>query len=199
MILDIPFVVVDVETTGSCPFPDRVIEIGATKVLNGKIVDNFSTLVNPGRNIPPIITWLTGITNKDVATAPSFIEVAEDFKNFLGDAVFVAHNVHFDYRFMSSELVMAEYGPLKNPMLCTIKLARRTFPGLMYYNLVDLCRNLKIPLVKAHRADHDAQAAAHILIKSLKKLTACGFDEIEEFGKFYRNSPAQCARMLQLT
>ncbi len=197
MISKLPFVVIDVETTGSHPVMDRIIEIGAVKVLDGQVIDTLSTFINPGRNIPPTITWLTGITNRHTANAPSFFEEAERISNFLKGQVFVAHNALFDYRFVNAELVRSDCTPLENSIICTLQLARRTFPGLIHYNLGDLCRTLKIHHERAHRANADALATAHLLIRMIKKLTACGFEELGRFQEFYERSPKECAALLQ--
>lgn len=172
------FVVVDVETTGSLPGKDRIIEIGAAKVFDNKIVDTFKTLINPNRQIPRIITEITGITNQMVARAPSFLAVADKFKEFIGKSVFAAHNATFDYNFVNMEFAMASIGHMQNPMICTLKLARQTFPGFIYYNLPDLCRNLKISHPRAHRAGDDAFATAQLLIKILKRRTAMSEPEL---------------------
>lgn len=195
--MEIPFVVVDVETTGgTAGRGDRIIEFAAVKVHGGEIVDTFSTLVNPARDIPPVITWLTGISRSMVSGAPLFAEIAPRVADFLSGHVFVAHNVTFDYNFVDMELVLADQGGLASPQLCTIKLARRVFPGLLHYNLGDLCRTMKVPLAKAHRAENDAVATAHLLIRMLKKLRACGFEDRQSFNEFYARSPAECAAML---
>jgi len=166
------FVVVDVETTGSIPGKDRIIEIGAAKVFDNKIVDTFKTLINPCRQIPRIITEITGITNHMVARAPTFFAVADKFRDFIGTSVFAAHNAAFDYNFVNMELAMASHRHMQNPMICTLKLARKAFPGFIYYNLPDLCRNLKISHPRAHRAGDDAFATAQLLIKIIKRMAA---------------------------
>src|SRR6202034_524435 len=98
------YVVVDVETTGSWANGDRITEIGAVKVRNHEIIDEWHSLINPQRSIPSIITRLTGITNDMVRDAPLFAEIADSFMQFMGDGVFVAHSVNFNYGFISYEL-----------------------------------------------------------------------------------------------
>lgn len=197
MITKIPFTVVDVETTGGRAGADRVIEVAAVKICGGEIIDSFSTLINPGRGIPPMITWLTGITDKMTAGAPVFGEITGKFKKFLGDTVFAAHNVEFDYRFIDMECVLADSGALTNSTVCTLRLARRVFPGLLYYNLSDLCSTLRVPLKRAHRALDDATATAKILIRMLNKLDACGLGAHERFRYFYALPPRECADLLK--
>jgi len=156
------YVVVDVETTGGRPGPHRVTEIGAVKVQNGKIIDEFQTLINPRRSIPPFITRLTGITPDMVKNAPSFRDIADDFMAFMGDAIFVAHNVNFDYGFISFEFKSLDY-PFRHPKLCTCASMRKHYPGHSSYSLKNLCGEFGIDLTSHHRALCDAKAAAELL------------------------------------
>lgn len=160
---DQTYVVVDVETTGGRGESHRVTEIGAVKVRNGKVVDHFQTLLNPQRSIPPNITRLTGITPAMVASAPYFFDVANDFEEFMQDAIFVAHNVEFDYGFISSEFKRLGR-PFRYPKLCTCASMRKLYPGHRSYSLGELCRSFDIPLKQHHRALCDAEAAAELLL-----------------------------------
>ncbi len=192
---DVTFTVVDVETTGSNPGLARVIEVGAVKISQGKIVDTFHSLTNPGQRIPFFISWMTGISNSMVKNAPPFFTFAEEFRNFLQGTVFVAHNAQFDYEFIKTEFIRAEYPVLLNPMLCTIKLARRIFPGFTHYNLRDLSRNLGIPLERAHRALDDCLATAKILLLMLEKLTSFGLNDLTDLERIYQLSPQECSEL----
>jgi len=157
------YVVVDVETTGGRGEHHRVTEIGAVKVQGGKVVDRFQTLLNPERSIPPNISRLTGITPAMVEGAPYFADVADAFEAFLQDAIFVAHNVEFDYGFIAAEF--ARVGrPFRYPKLCTCASMRRLWPGHRSYSLESLCRAFDIPLKQHHRALCDAEAAAELLL-----------------------------------
>ena len=157
------YVVVDVETTGGSGDQHRITELAAVKVRNGRVVDRFQTLVNPQRPIPPKIIRLTGITEEMVATAPSFAEVADEFAAFMGDAIFTAHNVNFDYGFVSREF--ARLGRrFRHPKLCTCSSMRRLYPGLPSYSLGALCAQFDVPLKQHHRALCDAEAAADLLL-----------------------------------
>lgn len=158
-----PYVVVDVETTGGRPGLHRLTEIGAVKMIGGQVVDEFQTLLNPQRSIPPNITRITNITNEMVADAPLFVEVAEQFRAFMGDAIFAAHNVNFDYGFMSAEYEMIDQR-FRYPKLCTVASMRRLYPGHRSYSLKNLCRDFEIDLKSHHRALCDAKAAAELLI-----------------------------------
>jgi len=160
---DQDYVVVDVETTGGRGERHRVTEIGAVRVRNGRVVDTFSTLLNPQRTIPPNITRLTGISAATVADAPYFVDVADDFERFLGDAIFVAHNVEFDYGFIAREFERIGR-PFRMPKLCTCSSMRRLYPGHASYSLANLCREYGIALNNHHRALCDAEAAAELLL-----------------------------------
>ncbi len=157
------YVVVDVETTGGKGEHHRVTEIGAVKVRGGEIVDSFQTLLNPQRTIPPGISRLTGITPAMVEDAPYFADVADQFEDFMGDAIFVAHNVDFDYGFVSREY--ARLGrSFRHAKLCTCASMRRLYPGLGSYSLAALSRQFDISLQQHHRALCDAEAAAELLL-----------------------------------
>ena len=120
-----PFVVVDTETTGTSPSVDRIIEIGAVKIINGEMVEEFEQLINPGTLIPSRITRLTHITNGMVFDKPPIDIILPPFLDFLGDAVLVAHNLSFDVGFLNAELNRMDAHPLDNTSLCTLRLARR--------------------------------------------------------------------------
>lgn len=156
------YVVVDIETTGGSGAFHRITEIGAVKVKNGKIIEEFQTLINPGRSIPKFITGITGITNEMVADAPKFSDIAERFFEFTKGAIFVAHNVRFDYGFMQKEFQRLETSFVR-PVLCTVQGMRKHYPGLHSYSLKNLCVNFNISLEQHHRAMFDAKAAAELL------------------------------------
>lgn len=156
------YVVVDIETTGAWSSGDRVTEIGAVKIRNHEVVNEWHSLINPQRSIPAKIVQLTGITNEMVREAPAFSEIADSLLTFMGDGIFVAHNVNFDYGFLSYE-----YGRLERrfrfPKLCTCVGMRRRYPGHKSYSLGKLCAIYGIELEDHHRALCDARAAARLL------------------------------------
>jgi len=156
------YVVVDVETTGGSGEQHRVTELAAVKVRDGRIVDRFQTLLNPQRPIPPNITRLTGISDAMVTDAPLFADVAGEFEAFMEGSIFVAHNVSFDYGFVSREFTRIGRG-FRYPKLCTCSSMRKFYPGLPSYSLGELCRQFGIPLRQHHRAMCDAEAAAELL------------------------------------
>ncbi len=157
------YVVIDVETTGGHGEQHRVTEIGAVKVQGGEIVDRFQTLLNPKRSIPAGITRLTGITPAMVADAPVFADIADRFTAFLEGAIFVAHNVEFDYGFIGREFRRLGR-PFRYPKLCTCRSMRKLYPGHSSYSLAALCSAYGIELRQHHRALADAQAAAELLL-----------------------------------
>lgn len=176
------YVVVDLETTGGRAEYHRVTEMGAVKIRDGKIVDTFETLLDPGRRIPPTITRLTGITNEMVEGKPSFAEIADDFEAFLGEAIFVAHSVNFDYGFLRQEFERTGR-KFRRPTLCTVVAMRKFFPGLPSYGLGNLCKEFGIELRDHHRALCDAKATAHLLQMINEKRLAMGAGETGAKGR----------------
>lgn len=164
---EIPFVVVDVETTGGRPPGDRIIEIAAVRVRAGRVEGEWSSLVDPGRPIPWFVERLTGIDGRMTGAAPTFDEVAEPFLDFLGGCPFVAHNAPFDWRFVNAELLRARGGRLTNAKLCTVRLARRLLPNVRRRNLDALAHLFGVPIEGRHRALGDARATARILHRLL--------------------------------
>jgi DNA polymerase-3 subunit epsilon len=156
------YVVVDVETTGGWASGDRITEIGAVKIRSHRVVDEWHSLVNPQRAIPAKITQITGITTEMVRGAPVFGEVADSFMRFMGDGIFVAHNVNFDYGFLSHEYERLDRR-FRFPKLCTVAGMRRRYPGHKSYGLAKLCEHYGIELETHHRALYDARATGHLL------------------------------------
>lgn len=156
------YVVIDIETTGGWVPSDRITEIGAVKMRNHEVVGEWHTLVNPQRSIPASITALTGITNEMVRDAPVFAEIADSLMAFMGDGIFVAHNVNFDYRFISQEYTRLDRR-FRFPKFCTCAGMRRHYPGHRSYSLGRICAIYEIPLENHHQALCDANAAAQLL------------------------------------
>lgn len=153
------YAITDIETTGGNAQTGKITEI-AVYLHNGyKIVDAFETLVNPGVPIHPYVTKLTGISNEMVADAPDFQAVAAKLDAFTANAVFVAHNVHFDYGFIREEFRRTGRDFVRKK-LCTVQLSRSTFPGLASYSLDKITAELGIVLDGHHRAAADAKATA---------------------------------------
>ena len=173
------FVVFDVETTGSKTPPGRIMEIGAYRVSRGRIVAEFETLINPGMEIPPFISRLTGISDAMVRGAPAFAEVAGAWLDFAGSAVLVAHNASFDVRFINHELSRLYPGRrMANSHLCTVSLSRRVVPDLPNYRLHTLAEHFAVPLRARHRAPADARATAGVFLFLLERLNQNGVSDL---------------------
>ncbi len=164
------FTVIDVETTGLSALKNRIIEIGMVRVERLKIVSRFHSLVNPHTYIPAFITQFTSISNDDVKDAPAFEDLADRILEFCQDSVLTAHNLPFDYSFLSSEFSICGYHLPHFDTLCTLKLARRVFPFLKSRSLGSVAIHLKIKNPEAHRALSDAETTARILIKLIRYL-----------------------------
>lgn len=172
------YVVVDVETTGASPTRGaRVTEIAAVEVRDGRITDEFSSLVDPGIPIPPWISRLTGITNEMVADAPPFGEIAGFVRERLEGRVFVAHNASFDWRFVTAEMRRASSLLPAGPKLCTLRLARRALPGLPRKGLDAVSEHYGIEIEGRHRAAGDAIATAAVLLRLLEEVDRQGVSE----------------------
>ena len=155
----IQYAIVDIETTGGYASGSGITEI-AILIHDGlRVVDRFTSLINPHRPIPLAIQALTGITDELVADSPSFHEVAPQIYALLVDRIFVAHNVNFDYSFVKHHLAGAGYH-LDVRKLCTVRMSRKLRPGLPSYSLGKLCDALGIPASNRHRAEGDAEATA---------------------------------------
>ncbi len=179
------FVVFDLETTGAKTPPCRITEIGAYRVRNSEITEEFQTLVNPETPIPMFISQLTGITDRMVKNAPKFFEVAADFLDFIGDSVLVAHNAHFDMRFLNHEIgkIFEDYR-VGNPHLCTVQLSRKLLPNIENHRLNTVADYYSIALINHHRASDDAHATAHIFVNLLEALHNMGVKDLETARKF---------------
>lgn len=193
LLLESDFVVVDVETTGAKTPPCRITEIGAYRVSRGRIVAEFQTLVNPETTIPPFIVQLTGITDEMVKDAPLFADVAHAWLDFADEAVLVAHNAQFDVRFLNHELARIYPGRrMANSQLCTVKLSRRIFPGLVNYRLHTVAEHFSIPIYNRHRAAGDALATAEIFLRMLARLDQHGVRDVAGARLFNFNPNGEC-------
>lgn len=182
-IRNLPFVVIDVETTGGSPSSDRVIEIAAIRVRGGRIESEWSSLVDPGRPVPAFVSRLTGIHGAALSSAPPFPEVADRFLELLGGAPFVAHNARFDWRFVNAELLRSRGGCLTNARVCTVRLARRLMPDVRRRNLDALAHLFGIPVHGRHRALGDARATAEILARLLDLASERGVEDETELAR----------------
>lgn len=172
------FAVIDVETTGGGINGNRLTEICIVLLRGSQIIDKFTSLINPEKEIPLQITALTGIDNLMLEDAPKFHEVAKKIEEFTHDAIFVAHNVNFDYNVLRNEFrELGFYYSRKK--LCTVRLSRKLIPGLFSYSLGKLCDSINIPLINRHRAEGDTDATV-ILFQRLLSLD----ENFEVFNSF---------------
>jgi DNA polymerase-3 subunit epsilon len=160
------YAIVDIETTGSYAANNGITELAIVLFDGNKIIDRFESLVNPQMPIPRYIQVLTGIHEGMTALAPLFSEIADRVHGLLKDAIFIAHNVNFDYSFIKFHLEAAGYS-FQVKKLCTVRLSRKIFPGLPGYSLGKLCRELGIPLENRHRAGGDADATVRLFERIL--------------------------------
>ncbi|MCC5931983.1 MAG: GIY-YIG nuclease family protein [Cyclobacteriaceae bacterium] len=162
------YAIIDVETTGGSPAAHKIIEIAVVISDGEKIIDRYSSLIHPERNIPYFISSLTGIDGHMLDSAPKFFEVAKKVFELTENRIFVAHNVNFDYSFVRKEF--AELGgKFQRKKICTVRLSRRAFPGLKSYSLGKICSHLGIAIENRHRALGDAEATTLLLHQCLKK------------------------------
>jgi DNA polymerase-3 subunit epsilon len=182
------YAVVDVETTGGSPYSGhRITEIAVVVVKEGRIAEVFETLVNPERSIPPMISQLTNITWEMVRDKPPFREVAPRLVDVLQGHVFVAHNVNFDWKFVTAEVERASGQQLAGRRLCTVRLARKLLPELPRRTLGHVAAHFDVDklaeayfaehhprMVWRHRAAGDAVATAHCLLRMLDRASDHG-------------------------
>lgn len=150
-------VFVDIETNGGNGPRGRVIEVAAIKVAGGEIIDTFTSLVNPGSDVPYWITKLTGITNKELASAPYFEDIGAQLYEFMKDSIFVAHNVIFDYSFLKREFSALDFD-FKPKLFCTVKMSRAIWREHKGHSLEKIIHRHNIPFTARHRAYDDAKA-----------------------------------------
>lgn len=175
----VSFAVVDVETTGGASYRGhRITDIAIVEVQGGEIVDEWYSLVNPGRRIPPNIVALTGITNEMAAGAPYFDAVSDEVDERLEGRVFVAHNVTFDWEFVRTELLRVAGDAPDVPKMCTVRMCRRLVPALRRRNLDVVTRHFGIEIHARHRAHGDALATARVLLRLLDEARGRGIEDL---------------------
>ena len=181
------FVVFDIETTGFSPVSNRIIEIGAVKVVNGEIADKFSTFVNPQVPIPFHIEKLTSINDSMVMDAPVIEEVLPQFMEFCKDAVMVAHNASFDMSFIK-ENVMRQQLNKTFTYADTLGIARVLFPNQAKHTLDAVCKTMGVSLENHHRAVDDAGATAEIFVKMIPLLKEQGVENLKQINEWGASS-----------
>lgn len=178
------FIVFDIETTGFSSEDDRIIEIGAVKICDGKIIDSFNHFVNPKMSIPYKITELTGINNDMVKDAETIEVILPKFLEFIGDGIVVAHNADFDTGFIKANCRRHNL-KFNNGIIDTLPLARFMFPDLKKHKLNVICDHLGISLENHHRAVDDAKATSEILLKSFDILVSNNIQDLDSLNREY--------------
>ena len=180
------FIAFDLETTGTVPGVDQIVEIGAVRFIDGQPEAVFATLVDPLRAIPPGASRVNGISDDMVKGKPTIDMLLQSFAEFCGDDMMIAHNAPFDSQFLISDIKKHESAAPKGVILDTLPIARKVFPGLPNYKLGTLVQHLKIPTTDFHRAEEDASYCGHLFYNMVKRISIGG-------------QPPQVANLIALT
>jgi DNA polymerase-3 subunit alpha (Gram-positive type) len=192
--LEDEFTVFDIETTGLSNINDEIIEIGAVKIKEGKIIDTFETFVNPKIPISSFITKLTGIDESMVKDAPSIEEILPKFLEFASNSVLVAHNANFDVSFIKSKAKKFNLN-VNNAVLDTLELSRHLYKDLKNYKLDTLAEHLQVKLEHHHRAVDDAMATAEIFIKTIDRLKELGVEKVKDINAILKESEVDIRKL----
>lgn len=168
------FIAFDLETTGTVPGVDQIVEIGAVRFIDGNIEGVYSTLVDPKRPIPPGASAVNGITNQMVAGKPLIFDLLESFSEFCAGDPMVAHNAPFDTQFLLADYKKYELTTPTGVILDTLPISRKVFPGLANYKLGTLVQHLKIPTSDFHRAEEDSTYCGKLFIELTKRISING-------------------------
>lgn len=180
------FIAFDLETTGTVPGVDKIVEIGAVLIDNGQVEAVFSTLINPLIPIPPGATAVNKITNEMVAGKPLIEDVLNSFAEFCGNDVMVAHNAPFDCQFLVADIKRFESLAPQGVVVDTLPMARKLIPGLANYKLGTLVQHFKVQSSEFHRAEEDATYCGMVFWEMVKRLSV-------------GNRPPQIENLIQLT
>lgn len=164
------FVAFDLETTGTVPAIDQIVEIGAVRFFNGEVEATFSTLVDPRQSIPPGASAVNGITDDMIVGKPFIETLLDPLAEFCEDLPLVAHNAPFDAQFLISVIKKYETSSPRGVILDTLPMARKVFPGLANYKLGTLVQHLKIEAGTFHRAEEDASYCGKLFLEIMKKI-----------------------------
>ncbi|GGI07247.1 DEDD exonuclease domain-containing protein [Egicoccus halophilus] len=198
-LFDATFVVLDLETTGLQPGHDRITEVGAVKVRGGEVLGELRTFVRPDRPIPPAVTAVTGITDAMVRDAPSVATVVPVLREFLGSAVFVAHNARFDLSFLRAAWAVTGAGELDPVVVDTARLARRLLADeVRNCRLETLARHLRARTLPEHRALADARATVDVLHGLIERAGTLGATTLEDLRDLSRSSSDRAFRRIDL-
>lgn len=168
------FIAFDLETTGTVPGVDQIVEIGAVRFIDDQPEAIFATLIDPLRPIPPGASAVNGISDDMVKGKPLIDTILPSFAEFCGDDVLVAHNAPFDSQFLIADIKKHETSAPKGVILDSLPIARKVFPGLPNYKLGTLVQHLKIPTSNFHRAEEDATYLGHMFSQMMKRISIGG-------------------------
>ncbi|WP_134700410.1 PolC-type DNA polymerase III [Ammoniphilus sp. YIM 78166] len=178
------YVIFDVETTGLSVVYNTIIELAAVKLRNGEVIDRFERFANPHERLTNTIIELTGITDDMLVGAPEVEDVLADFREFVGDAVLVAHNARFDMGFINTGYRKYNQPELTNPVIDTLELARFVLPELKNHRLNTISNYLGVELVSHHRAVYDAEATGHVLWKLILRVEERGMTNLAQMNDY---------------
>lgn len=187
MLIDDTYVVFDLETTGlHANEGDSIIEIGAVKMKDGKIIDTYDKLIDPLKPLSEEIISITGITNEMVSGKPNEEDTVKDFISWIGDLPVVAHNAKFDMSFINMAYLKYDLGRFNNTVIDTLGLSRYLESNERYHNLATLVIRYNIPWDenKHHRANYDAEGTALIFYKMLEKLKLNNINTMEDLKNY---------------
>ncbi|WP_020008645.1 PolC-type DNA polymerase III [Salinicoccus albus] len=185
---DQQYVVFDVETTGLSSKYDKIIELAGAKVQNGEIIDRFERFSNPGEKLTETIKEITGITDDMLADAPDISAVIREFKEWVGDAIFVAHNASFDMGFIEAAYQREGIGAYTNGVIDTLELSRTINKDFKKHGLNILAKRYNVELAQHHRAIYDTEATAYIFIKMLAQIKKLGIVNHNEINTILADS-----------
>lgn len=178
------YIALDLETTGLNPRSDKIIEIGALKIIDGKIIDTYSTLVDAGIPISERITKLTGISNRDITGEIKTEKAINELLEFCGDSILLGHNIIFDYSFIKQAAINQKL-KFEKTGIDTLKIAKKVLPNLEKRSLEYLCDYYQIDHENKHRAYDDAKAASDLYIRLFRDFGENNLDSFKPFGLFY--------------
>lgn len=197
------FVAVDVETTGTLPYMDHIVELAAVRFSKNEVLDQFSSLINPGVPMPEEASRVNGITNDMLKDQPKVEDIFKLFSNFCGSDILVAHNAIFDFQFLAGVAERYYLSAPRGIMLDTYALSKVVFPGLSNYKLSTLAEHVKINSEKFHRAEQDAWTCGKLFCAIIQKMRTYKYSVdiptiLKISGKKALQFPALKARQIAL-
>lgn len=165
------FIAFDLETTGTLPGVDRIVEIGAVRFIDGSVEAVYSTLVNPQIPMPEAASRVNKITDDMLVGKPTVDHLLDSFAEFCGDDLIVAHNAAFDAQFLTADVKKFETKAPKGLIIDTYSMAKKILPGLANYKLGTLVQHLDIPAGEFHRAEEDASYCGKLFIHLVEKVS----------------------------